>query len=194
MPHIGVLALQGAFQKHIDMLRGLRLDARPFRAASEIPELSGLILPGGESTTMGKLMERRALVEPLRSAIAGGLPVFATCAGLILMADEIDGSEQTRLGGLDIRVERNAYGSQVESFEAKIDVDDPASRLKFEIDGLFIRAPRITRVGAGIGVLASFAGVPVLVRRGPILGMSFHPELTECPRLHEYFARELCRA
>jgi 5'-phosphate synthase pdxT subunit len=174
------------------MLTGQGFDARRFREPEDLEELAGLVIPGGESSTIGMLMERRGLIAPLRAAIASGLPVFGTCAGMILLANEIIGSQQVRLGGMDISVERNAYGSQIESFEATIEVNDPESKERFTLPGVFIRAPRISRVGKGVTVLARFAEAPILVRQGKLLAASFHPELTDCGRLHAYFAQNLC--
>jgi len=192
MGPIGVLALQGDFKKHLDMLASLGADARPFKDASELPELSGVILPGGESTTIGMLMERRGLLEPLRKALVGGLPAFGTCAGAILLSTDIEHSDQLRLGAMDMSVLRNAYGSQVDSFEAKLDFADPENGLRFELEGVFIRAPRIDRLGPDLKVLARFDGAPVLVRQGRMLAATFHPELTASSAVHAYFLTRLC--
>lgn len=188
MRHIGVLALQGAFAKHLAMFAAIGADARPFRETAELASLSGLVIPGGESTTIGMLMERRGLVEPLRRAILDGLPVFGTCAGTILLAKEIEGSAQARLGVMDIAVRRNAYGSQVDSFEIPLRLSDPDHGLAGELPGIFIRAPLISAVGPGVAVLADYDGQPVLVRQGRMLAGSFHPELGESTLVHRYFA------
>ncbi len=192
MSSIGVLALQGDFDKHLAMLRGLGQAAQALRDASELPGISGLIIPGGESTTIGMLMERRGLLEPLRAAIAAGLPVFGTCAGTILLAKEIEGSDQIRLGSMDMRVLRNAYGSQVDSFEARLDFNDAEHGKILELEGVFIRAPRIESLGPGLKVLSEFDGRPVLVRQGKMLAATFHPELTSSSAVHAYFLETLC--
>lgn len=192
MGYVGVLALQGDFQKHLSMLGSLGADARPFKDARELPSLDGLVIPGGESSTIGMLMERRGLLEPLARAIRGGLPVFGTCAGAILLAADIEGSDQPRLGGVDMSVLRNAYGSQVDSFEARLELSDPERGLSLELEGVFIRAPRIERLGPGVQVLSRFDGRPVLVRQGRILAATFHPELTSSGAVHAYFLSSLC--
>jgi len=192
MGSIGVLALQGDFQKHLDTLASIGADARPFKDARELADLSGVIIPGGESTTIGMLMERRGLLGPLREAILGGLPVFGTCAGTILLAKEIEGSDQVRLGVMDMTVLRNAYGSQVDSFEARLDCRDPEYGLDLELEGVFIRAPRIDGLGPNVTVLSRFDGMPVLVRQGAMLAATFHPELTASAAVHGYFLKWLC--
>lgn len=190
--YIGVLALQGAFARHIQMFTNIGVDARPFRELSELSELAGLVIPGGESTTIGMLLERRNLVDPLRQAIIDGLPVFGTCAGAILLARDIEDSDQLRLGTMDISIRRNAYGSQVDSFETRLDVSDEPEGLQEEIDGVFIRAPLITRCGKAVRLLASFDGKPVLVRQERMLAGSFHPELSNSTAVHRYFAERVC--
>ena len=192
MKYIGVLALQGDYSRHIDMLKSMGVPVRPFREPEEIPDLAGLVIPGGESTTIGMLMQRRGLAEPLRQAILGGLPVFGTCAGAILLAREIEGSDQYRLGCLDITIRRNAYGSQVDSFEAKLEINDPEAGLAAEIDGVFIRAPLIVGCGPAVRILSSFDGKPVLVRQGHMMAGSFHPEMSASDQVHRYFAAQLC--
>lgn len=189
---IGVLALQGAFQKHLTMLSALGYPARPVREADELPGLAGIVLPGGESTTIGMLMERRGLDLALREAINDGLPVFGTCAGAILLARDIKDSTQLRLGTLDVAILRNAYGSQVDSFEARLELNDPTYGLAAEIDGIFIRAPRFESLGPEVAVLASFGGHPVLVRQGCQLAATFHPELGTDGAVHRHFAEALC--
>ena len=138
-------------------------------------------------------MERRGLDGPLREAIDAGLPVFGTCAGAILLARGIEGSNQLRLGTLDIEIRRNAYGSQVDSFELSLDLHDPEHRLAITVDGVFIRAPLIIRTGPEVLTLASIDGHPVLVRQGRQLAASFHPELTSSPAVHRYFFEQLVR-
>jgi 5'-phosphate synthase pdxT subunit len=184
MPDIGVLAFQGDFRRHIEMLRSLGVSAREVRTAGDLESAEGIILPGGESTTIGKLLKSFDVHEPLRRKIRGGLPTFGTCAGLILLARHVEMRNQHRLDVLDVDVQRNAYGRQVESFE----VDIPVPSLGPDpVRGVFIRAPVVTRVGDGIEVLASFEGAPVLLRKDWILAASFHPELTADTRLHRYF-------
>lgn len=185
---VGVLALQGGVREHLTALASAGADGVPVADEAGLDGLAGLVLPGGESTTMGRLLARFALLEPLRAALADGLPVLGTCAGLVLLAREVtDGlPEQPLLGTLDIAVRRNAYGSQVASFEAELDLAGAP------FPGVFIRAPRIERVGDGVEVLARGpAGEPVAVRQGGVLATSFHPELAGDERLHAYFLREV---
>lgn len=186
-PVIGVLALQGDFREHLQVLGGLGADARPVRRAEEIAALDGLVIPGGESSVMDKLSRLFGLAEPLKAAIASGLPVYGTCAGLIMLADTVLDSinGQQSLGGFDVAVRRNAFGSQVDSFETDLDVpvlgDVP-------VHAVFIRAPVVESVGAGVRVLASLDdGRMVAVEQGNLLGTSFHPEVTGETRFHEYF-------
>jgi 5'-phosphate synthase pdxT subunit len=186
-PKVGVLALQGDFREHLAVLRGLGADAVPVRRATELPEVDGLVIPGGESSVMDKLARTFGLRDPLREAIAGGLPVYGTCAGLIMLATNIlDGIQgQESLGGLDIDVRRNAFGSQTDSFEVDLEVPaigDPP------LHAVFIRAPVVERVGAAATALASLEdGRVVAVEQGNLLGTSFHPEMTRDHRFHEYF-------
>lgn len=182
---IGVLALQGDFAKHIEMFAALPgVEPFPVRTVDEFRGADGLVIPGGESTTIGKLMERFGLLSAVREAGGAGLPIFGTCAGMILLAKEIRGSTQQRLGLLSIEVARNAYGRQIESFEA--DLAAPALGAK-PIRAVFIRAPQVVSTGPGVEVLASFEDLPVLVRQGTLLAVNFHSELTDDTRLHEYF-------
>ncbi|MBC7107086.1 MAG: pyridoxal 5'-phosphate synthase glutaminase subunit PdxT, partial [Firmicutes bacterium] len=181
---VGVLALQGAFVEHERALRRCGADTRQIRKAEELAGIRALVIPGGESTTMGRLLADFGLTAALIRAIAGGLPVLGTCAGLILLAREIRGSDQLRLGFLDVAVQRNGYGRQVDSFEADLDIPalgPPPFR------AVFIRAPRIVEVGPEVEVLAAYDGQPVLVRQGRVWGCAFHPELTTDLRLHRYF-------
>lgn len=183
-PLIGVLATQGAVREHVQALEAAGARAVPVKTLDALQQVDGLVIPGGESTTIGMLLERFDLMEPLRERIAGGMPVFGTCAGLILMAKEIEGSRQPRIGSLDVTVHRNAYGRQVDSFEA----DLPAPALGEEpLRGVFIRAPRITHVEPGVEVLAETESGPVLVREGRQLAATFHPELTPDRRVHQLF-------
>lgn len=187
MKYIGVLALQGDFQKHYDMMRMSYENVKLFTELSELKNLSGLIIPGGESTTIGMLLMRRFLLEPLKKAIQDGLPVFGTCAGAILLAKSIEQSTQDRLAVMDISIARNAYGSQINSFETNLQLNDTKRNFEDSIEGVFIRAPAITSIGKNVEVLSFCNNIPVLVREGSILAASFHPELTKRDALHRYF-------
>ncbi len=188
---VGVLALQGAFREHREVLDALGVEVVEVRTPAELAALDALILPGGESTTMSKLLDSSGVREPLGDLLADGLPVFGTCAGMILLArDVVDGRpDQRSFGAIDIAVRRNAYGRQRDSFEVPLDVSGLA------VDGLgggpfpgvFIRAPRIETVGERVEVLARHDDVPVLVRQGAVVVASFHPELSGDLRLHEWF-------
>ena len=189
VPSVGVLALQGDVGEHVRAFEAAGTAAVEVRTASELASVSGLVIPGGESTTVGKLLARFELLEPLRARIAAGMPVYGTCAGLILLAREaVDGLEgQPLLGSMDLRVRRNGYGRQLQSFEADLDLtlpDQPAGRFH----AVFIRAPKILETGPEVQVLARHDGVPVAVRQGALLATSFHPELTPDSRIHGYFA------
>ncbi|HWU45884.1 MAG TPA: pyridoxal 5'-phosphate synthase glutaminase subunit PdxT [Humibacter sp.] len=193
-PHVGVLALQGDFREHLAVLRGLGADAVAVRRPSELASVSGLVIPGGESSVMDKLARTFGLFQPLRAAIAGGLPVYGTCAGLIMLADRvldaIDG--QQSLGGIDVTVRRNAFGSQLESFETDLDIpavgDEP-------MHAVFIRAPIVETVGDAATPLAALAdGRVVAVEQGNLVGTSFHPEMTGDTRFHEYFLSKVAVA
>lgn len=184
---IGVLALQGAFIEHEKMLRRLGVDAIEVRLPEELAGLDGLIIPGGESTTIGKLAVKWRLLEPIRALAEAGRPVWGACAGMILMAQEVtDGvPAQPLLGLMDIAVARNAFGRQVDSFEADLEV--PALG-KPPFHAVFIRAPLIERVGTEVEVLARLEdGAVVAARQGNLLATAFHPELTEDDRFHRYF-------
>lgn len=189
-PVVGVLALQGDVREHLTLLRGLGAEARTVRTPSDLVGCRALVLPGGESTTMARLIEAFGLEAPLRAAIDAGVACLATCAGTILLARAIqDGLPgQLTLGVLDIAVRRNAYGGQRESFEADVQVPalgpDPVSVA-------FIRAPAIEAIGPEVEVLARHAGTPVAVRQGLHLALTFHPEITGDPRLHALFLRGL---
>jgi 5'-phosphate synthase pdxT subunit len=187
-PRIGVLALQGAFTEHIAILRQLEAHAVEVRTPAQMEGLDGLILPGGESTTMGLVAERWGLVEPIRVWVHGGKPTWGTCAGMILLADRATGQKhggQPLIGGLHVTVNRNYFGRQVHSFETVLSVplfDPPIS------PGIFIRAPAIVELGEDVEVLAELLGpVYVAVRQGPLLATAFHPELTSDLRWHRYF-------
>ena len=181
---VGVLALQGDVREHAAALSKAGAQAVPVKRVADLDGLDGIVLPGGESTTMGKLLTLFELLEPLRARIAGGLPAYGTCAGMILLASEVlDGRhDQKLLGGLDITVRRNAFGSQVHSFEQDVSVDGVG-----EVHGVFIRAPWVERAGPSVDVLARVGEHPVAVRQGHLLATSFHPELTGDGRMHEFF-------
>lgn len=183
---IGVLALQGAFREHHRMIERCGAEALDIRKPEELDQVAGLILPGGESTTIGKLMVEWGLLDKIKERAAEGMPIYGTCAGMILLAKEIVGSEQPRLGLMDITVERNAFGRQTESFEA----DLPIAELGTEpVRAVFIRAPLIETAAANVKVLASVNGKAVVARQDQFLVTSFHPELTGDCRIHEYFIR-----
>lgn len=182
---IGVLALQGAFAAHQQRLVDLGHDAPAVRTEAQLAGLDGLVMPGGESTTMSHLLRTNELFEPLAERLADGLPVMGTCAGMILCASEVlEGRDDQRSFGLiDLTVRRNGYGRQLDSFETDLDVtglDEP-------FHAVFIRAPVVERVGAGVEVLAEHDGRPVLLRAGRCTVASFHPELTDDGRLHRHF-------
>jgi 5'-phosphate synthase pdxT subunit len=195
-PVIGVFALQGNVREHLEMLRSVGADALAVRRPAELDAVDGLVLPGGESTTMYKLARSFELFEPLQKRIADGMPAFGTCAGMIMLANEITGGidGQETLGGLDVTVRRNAFGRQVDSFEADLHF----AAFETPYHAIFIRAPWVERVGWDTDVLATVeagpaAGHIVAVQHGPLLATSFHPELTGDPRLHGYFT-DLVRA
>lgn len=181
---IGVLALQGAFREHQQMLASLGVESRQVRKPGELERLDALIIPGGESTTMGKLLLDYQLFEPIQRMASEGLPIFGTCAGLILLARDIVGSDQPRFALMDIVVERNAFGRQVESFEEELSVPLLGEK---PIRAVFIRAPHILSVGPGVEVLARYGDKIVCARQGRFLATAFHPELTDDTRLHRLF-------
>ncbi|MDI3408732.1 pyridoxal 5'-phosphate synthase glutaminase subunit PdxT [Streptomyces cavernicola] len=183
-PVIGVLALQGDVREHLIALAAADAVARPVRRPEELAEVDGLVIPGGESTTISKLAELFGLAEPLREHIRNGLPVYGSCAGLIMLADKIldPRSGQETFGGIDMIVRRNAFGRQNESFEATVEVAGVGG-----VEGVFIRAPWVESVGAAAEVLAEHDGHIVAVRQGSALATSFHPELTGDHRVHELF-------
>jgi 5'-phosphate synthase pdxT subunit len=189
---VGVLALQGAFARHVAALRRCEVDAFEIRRPDQLAGLDGLVLPGGESTTMIKLLTGFELVEPLAKQLADGLPVLGTCAGMILLAAGVsDGHpDQLCFGAIDIDVRRNGYGRQIDSFEADLDV---AGLGPPPMTGVFIRAPVVERVGDGVEVMAALGGAPVLCRQGDVLVSSFHPELSGDDRLHQLFVRSVGR-
>lgn len=185
---IGVLALQGAFREHERMLQscGENIKTRQIRLPEQLEGIDRLVIPGGESTTMGKLMIDYGLLEPIREMGQKGVPVFGTCAGLIMLSRVIEGSDQPRLGLMDIVAERNAFGRQVHSFETDLPVEgigpDP-------FRAVFIRAPYIVGVGPGVDILARYQGKIVCARQGNLLAAAFHPELTGDKRIHQYFLK-----
>ena len=181
---VGVLALQGAFREHVAAVASLGATAREVRQLKDIEGIDALIIPGGESTTIGKLLNEWNMLEPLRQRILDGMPVYGSCAGLILLCREIENSDQPRLGVLDATVRRNAFGRQVDSFETDLNIPEIGAD---PIPAVFIRAPVITGVGAGVTVLAEVNGQAVAVRQNNILATSFHPELTPDTRMHSYF-------
>ncbi|MFD7625784.1 pyridoxal 5'-phosphate synthase glutaminase subunit PdxT [Streptomyces sp. NPDC059851] len=185
-PVIGVLALQGDVREHLIALAAADAVARPVRRPEELAEVDALVIPGGESTTMSKLAVLFGMLEPLRERVRAGMPVYGTCAGMIMLADKLlDGREdQETLGGIDMIVRRNAFGRQNESFEAAIDFTGIEGG---PVEGVFIRAPWVESVGAQAEVLATYDGHTVAVRQGNVLATSFHPELTGDDRVHAYF-------
>lgn len=192
---IGVLALQGAFLEHINMLRRLGVQAEPIRKPEELAALNGLIIPGGESTTIGKLADRWGLIEPLRKFISASKPVWGTCAGLILLAKDIGQTphkggahvEPNRLAVMDIKVDRNAYGRQVDSFEADLPAESLGGDTPFP--AVFIRAPRIEAIGSKVTPLLHLGDEVVAAVENNVMVTTFHPELTDDPRLHQYFVK-----
>jgi 5'-phosphate synthase pdxT subunit len=189
-PTIGVFALQGDVREHLRVVAELGAEAIGVRRPSELARCDALILPGGESTTMFKLAKAFELFEPLRERIRGGLPTFGTCAGMIMLADRIEGgtADQETLGGLDITVRRNAFGRQVDSFEEDLTFDG----LEAKVHAVFIRAPWVEQVGDGVEVLARVEGGPadgriVAVQQGPLMATSFHPEVGGGDRIHRLF-------
>ena len=197
-PPVGVLALQGNVSEHLDALRACGADPRPVRRPGELADVSGLVLPGGESTTLSKLLVAFDLLEPLRERLAAGMPAFGSCAGMILLAREaIDARpDQHQLAALDIVVRRNAFGRQVQSFETDLTVTGVGGG---PVRAVFIRAPWVESVGRGVDVLArvpSSVGGPssgkvVAVRQGPVMATAFHPEQTGDARLHDLFLRRV---
>lgn len=185
MPACGVLALQGDWHAHGVALGRLGAECRAVRTAAELDGVERLVMPGGESSAMLRLMEGEDLARRLGERIATGMPVLATCAGVILLADKVE-PEQISLGALSVEVVRNAYGRQVFSSVEEVEVA-PALGPPPSMEAVFIRAPRIVAVGPGVDVLGSWRGDPVIIRQRNILGATFHPELTEDTRIHEHF-------
>ena len=189
---IGVLALQGDFDLHAKALGRCGIQAGEVRKPEQLADVDGLIIPGGESTTLLKLMHEWGFVPALEKFHAQGRPIFGTCAGLILLAREVESPAQFSLGLIDVGVERNAYGRQRESFEARGSAT--LGGLATPIEMVFIRAPRIRRVGAGVETLAAYRDEPVMARQGSVLVATFHPELTDDPAVHEYFCAMVRKA
>ena len=185
----GVVALQGAFREHREVLDALGVEAVEIRTPEQLGALDALILPGGESTTMSKLLDSSGLREPVAALIADGLPVLGTCAGMILLAREVvDGrADQVSFAAIDLEVRRNAYGRQRDSFEASLEIDGLSGGT---FPGVFIRAPRIESTGSHVDVLARHDGHAVLVRQDAVWAASFHPELSGDLRLHQQFLSE----
>jgi 5'-phosphate synthase pdxT subunit len=181
---VGILSLQGAFMRHKEKLESLGAETQLVRSPQELELVQAIVLPGGESTTMIKLLHSFGLTEPLEHRIRRGMPVFGTCAGMILLAKELEGSYQYSLGAMDITVKRNAYGRQQESFEAEIPLNLPNAP---STKAIFIRAPQVTKLGSNVEILAQHQGKAVLLRQGPMLACSFHPELGESWDIHRYF-------
>jgi 5'-phosphate synthase pdxT subunit len=183
---VGILALQGAFREHAEAFDALGADAVLLRTPQQLAGVDALALPGGESTTIDKLLDTSGLREPVAALVGDGMPVLATCAGLIVLAREVtDGrADQRPLGLLDVAVRRNGYGRQVDSFEAALVIDGLAGG---PFEGVFIRAPVVESAGAAVEVLAAHDGNPVLVRQGPIWAATFHPELSGDLRIHQRF-------
>ncbi|MBS4179772.1 pyridoxal 5'-phosphate synthase glutaminase subunit PdxT [Lederbergia citrea] len=183
MTTIGILGLQGAVREHVQAVEQCGAQAVVVKSVEQLTGLDGLILPGGESTAMRRLLDKYEMIEPLKEFAAKGKPLFGTCAGLILLAKEIDGSDQVHLGLMDIAVERNSFGRQRDSFEAEIAIAGVADSM----NAVFIRAPHITEAGENVEILAKYDGRIVAAREGYLLGCSFHPELTDDYRFTQYF-------
>ncbi|CAM4471776.1 pyridoxal 5'-phosphate synthase glutaminase subunit PdxT [Paenibacillus tarimensis] len=180
---IGVLALQGAVAEHLRSLELAGAEAVAVKRVEQLEELQGLVIPGGESTTIGKLMRKYGFMEAIKEFSDQGKPLFGTCAGLIVLADRIDGQDEAHLGLMNMTVSRNAFGRQRESFEADLDVKGMSEPLR----AVFIRAPLIKEVREGVEVLSEYKGEIVTARQGHLLACSFHPELTDDYSLHAYF-------
>lgn len=190
---VGVLSLQGDFREHLEVFTRLGIPAIAVKRRSELDQVSGLVLPGGESTTIGKLARIFDLFSPIQEAISGGLPIFGTCAGLIMLADNItDGIVgQETFGGLDVTVQRNAFGNQLDSFEVDLEFEGVSG----EVHAAFIRAPLITSVGDKAKIVSKLSdGRIVGVQQANRLGISFHPEVTNEDRIHSYFYEQLIRS
>lgn len=181
---IGVLALQGAFREHRQALESLGCEVIEVRKSSDLEDIKGLIIPGGESTTMGKLLQVDNLGENIKELAKKNLPIFGTCAGMIVLSKNIEGSNQYSLGLMDVTVQRNAFGRQIASFETNLSV--PALGRE-PVRAVFIRAPYLKEVAPNVGILAEYEGKVVFARQGNLIASAFHPELTEDRRVHQYF-------
>ena len=189
--NVGVLALQGDFREHLAALAECGVNATPVKTAEEIKSIDALVIPGGESTTISKLAKSFDLFDLIKSRIASGLPTYGSCAGMIMVAKSIKdpSSGQETFGGINIEVERNAFGRQVDSFEEDLEFKGLTGP-KFR--AVFIRAPWVVKLGEGVEVLSEIDGHAVAVRQGKVLATSFHPELTSDNRIHRYFIEEMC--
>jgi 5'-phosphate synthase pdxT subunit len=184
---IGVLALQGAFREHVEMLRRMGVEAVEVRLPEELSAVDGLIIPGGESTTIGKIATQYGLIEPIREIVTQGKPVWGTCAGMIILAKNV-GMTQPLVGVMDVQVKRNAFGRQVDSFETDLEIPVLEHGKEIPFHAMFIRAPLIESVGKNVQVLATLQdGTIVAAQQDNLLATSFHPELTHDARFHEYF-------
>ena len=185
--NIGVLAVQGAFREHVQVLRGIGVDACEVRLPAELAACDGIIIPGGESTTIGKIARAYGLIEPLRQYARSGHPIWGTCAGMILLANDI-GPEPPHLALMDVKVQRNAFGRQVDSFEVDLAIAGSDALARASFHAIFIRAPLIESVGESVEVLARLDnGAIVAARQGNLFATSFHPELTHDSRFHAFF-------
>ncbi|WP_078593312.1 pyridoxal 5'-phosphate synthase glutaminase subunit PdxT [Evansella clarkii] len=185
MINIGVLALQGAVREHVKALQAPDVNVVVVKKSEQLDQIDGLVFPGGESTTMRRLINKYGFYEPLKHFAEKGKPVFGTCAGAILMAKELVGHKEPHIAVMDITVERNAFGRQRESFETLLKVKGIGE----DVEGIFIRAPIIRQAGEGVDVLAEYDGEIVAARQGPFLACSYHPELTDDFRMHQYFVK-----
>lgn len=186
MVKIGVLALQGAVREHVKSLEAPNTEVVIIKRVEQLDDLDGLVFPGGESTTMRRLVNKYGFFQPLRDFAEAGKPIFGTCAGLILMAEKIEGSdEEGHLQLMDMKVERNAFGRQRESFETTLVIDQVAD----DVEAVFIRAPLISETGEAVDILAEYEGEIVAAKQNHLLACSFHPELTDDARLHQFFVK-----
>lgn len=183
---VGVLGLQGDVREHIEILQLLGVETFVVKLPEDLKLVDGLIIPGGESTTMIKIMKEIQMYEPLKEKIENGFPVYGTCAGMILLAKKVKNSDQLTLQVLDIEVERNAYGRQIESFEVDINIPQFGEK---PVRAVFIRAPKIVKMESNVEVLAEYEGTPVFVKENNVMATSFHPELTSDTRIHKYFIK-----
>lgn len=181
---IGVLALQGAFREHVKLLESLGAEAALVKRDFQLEGLDGLVIPGGESTTIGRLLREYNLMDPIREMAKQGFPLFGTCAGMIVLAEEIEGAEEPHLAVMDIKVNRNSFGRQRESFEADLEI--PAIGQE-PFPAIFIRAPHVVKIGEGVTVLCQYDNRIVAAQEGNLMALSFHPELTGDARLHQHF-------